>query len=50
MIMSARVEIDLDAIAYNIHQIRKRIGSKVKIMAVVKSDELASKVSSKYEN
>lgn len=35
---ATRVEIDLDAIAYNIQLIRKRVGMKVRIMAVVKAD------------
>ncbi len=33
-----RVEIDLDSIAYNIHQIRKKVGNKTKIMAVMKAN------------
>jgi len=32
------VEIDLEAIRYNLQQIKKRVGPSVKIMAVVKSD------------
>ena len=33
-----RTEINLDNITYNISEIRKRIGDKVKIMAVVKAN------------
>jgi len=33
-----RVEINLDNIAYNISEIQRRIGDKVKIMAVVKAN------------
>jgi len=33
-----RVEIDLDSIAYNIHQIRKKVGNKTKTMAVMKAN------------
>lgn len=33
-----RVEIDLDAIAHNIRELRKIVGDKTKIMAVVKAD------------
>ncbi|MBX6395323.1 MAG: alanine racemase [Alicyclobacillaceae bacterium] len=31
-------EVNLDAIAFNVHQTRQRVGPKVKIMAVVKAD------------
>ena len=31
-------EIDLDAIAYNMEQMRKRIGGDAKLIAVVKTD------------
>lgn len=33
-----RVEINLNNIAHNIYQVREKVGSKVKIMAVVKAD------------
>ena len=31
-------EIDLDAIAYNMEQMKKRIGGDVRLIAVVKAD------------
>jgi alanine racemase len=34
----AYLEVDLDALAYNIKNIRKKIGKKVELMAVVKAD------------
>jgi len=38
MIRPTRVEIDLNAIAHNIQAIRRKVGGRVKIMAVVKAD------------
>jgi len=38
MIRPTRVEIDLNAIAHNIQAIRRKVGDRVKIMAVVKAD------------
>jgi len=34
----AYLEIDLDAIAFNVRQIKKRLGKKVELMAIVKAD------------
>ncbi|MBC7188711.1 alanine racemase [Candidatus Aerophobetes bacterium] len=38
MLRPTRVEIDLDAVVYNLRQIRLKVGENVKIMAVVKAD------------
>lgn len=38
MLSPTRVEVDLDAVVYNLRQIRLRVGENVEIMAVVKAD------------